>query len=439
MKSIPSEWIGTHPTQSNVPVGNALYPTLLFLLGEVRREINQRLSTDSPTEEELIKLITEIAERFGFDITATERDQILQVLKNDFHTFGILQPLVDDPEVSDIIVRDYATIEIQKSRKNFSTGLCFPSAAHYEAFIERLLHKTGATYSTKQPIADSMYGSLARIHVVHASLCDAGPYLTIRLNRFGSVNTADLERNGLAPRLVLQYLERAAEIGLTTLIVGEVGTGKTTLTRALANKMPSTESILVIEDTPEIRIEHPHVRYLQTRVENIEGEGRVTPSQCIKAGMRMAMNRIIFGEIRDAEAAEAFIDVCASGHPGISTIHARSAAECITRLELFLGRAQPGVAREVLDQQIASAVQVVVHTNICLMTGRRRIVEVREVGPVADGVLRYRTIFQYQPVNGEPVWQIRNRVSAYRDLLGTQLSLHDAPTYLCLDDEEELQ
>jgi pilus assembly protein CpaF len=205
--------------------------------------------------------------------------------------------------------------------------------------------------------------------------------------------------------------------GLTLMIVGEVGTGKTTLARALAAAVPADESILVIEDTPEIRLEHPHVRYLCTREANTEGTGRVAPSECIRAGMRMAMNRIIFGEIRDAEAAEAFIDVCSSGHPGLSTIHARSAAETITRLELFLGRAQRGVLRAVVAEQIATAVQAIVFVNICKETGRRRIIEVKEIGPVADGVIRQRDIFRYQVQRGVPSWRVINRVSAHRELL----------------------
>jgi pilus assembly protein CpaF len=131
----------------------------------------------------------------------------------------------------------------------------------------------------------------------------------------------------------------------------------------------------------------------------------------------MAMNRIIFGEMRDAEAAEAFIDVCASGHPGLSTIHARSAAEAMTRLELFLGRAQRGVVRQVLSEQIATAVQVIVYVDICAATGRRRVMEVKEIGPVADGVIRQRDIFQYHVHHGIPSWRVVNRVSAHREML----------------------
>jgi pilus assembly protein CpaF len=200
--------------------------------------------------------------------------------------------------------------------------------------------------------------------------------------------------------------------------------------------VPPHESILVIEDTPEIRLEHPQVRYLTTREANTDGAGRVSPSECIRAGMRMAMNRIIFGEIRDAEAAEAFIDVCSSGHPGLSTIHAKSASEAVTRLELFLGRAQKGVTQAVVHQQIATAVQVLVFINICSQTGKRRIFEVKEVAGASDGNLRQREIFRYTPKDGTPQWSVVNKVSAFRDALdrtpGTG-SLHELPSVLDLD------
>ena len=254
-----------------------------------------------------------------------------------------------------------------------------------------------------------MIGSFARIHAMHKSVCDSGPYLTIRLNRFSSVSTQDLLQAGLAAKPVIEYLETLVKTGHTILIAGEVGTGKTTLARAVAATIPGSESIIVIEDTPEIRLNHPHVRYITTRDANTEGAGRISPSECIRAGMRMAMNRIIFGEIRDAEAAESFMDVCASGHPGLSTIHARSAADAIGRLELFLGRSQKGVDKRVLTEQIASAVQVVVHLDICRETRCRRIIEVKEIGPFSDGVLRQRDIFRYYVGNGLPTWKIQNK------------------------------
>lgn len=401
----------------------AMSPALSHILHEVRRELgtcgSDRLekNDNNLSGSELEQLINRVAEKLGFELTNYERDELLAQVEAEQQPFGLLQPLVDNPEVTDIVVSNADKITVQQARKNYTTDLSFPNQEAYENFVERLLQRSSASYSTKKPIADGMIGSFARIHAVHRSICESGPYLTIRLNRFSAVSLNDLVQVGLAPQGVVDYLRAIVRCGKTVLVVGEVGTGKTTLVRALAASMPHHESILVIEDTPEIRLEHPHVRYITTREENSDGAGRVTPAQCIRAGMRMAMNRIVFGEIRDAEAAEAFIDVCASGHPGLSTIHARSAAEAVARLELFLGRAQKGVAANILSEQVVTALQVIVHVDICRTTGRRRIMQVRELGAVADGAIRHRDIFRYQFTKGVPVWRVVTKVSTHRDEL----------------------
>ncbi|MCB0329438.1 MAG: CpaF family protein [Bdellovibrionales bacterium] len=393
-----------------------LTPALVHILQEVQRELGTYDSEEAEgsAAPDHFELVQEVAKKLGFELSNFERDQILAQLERDGRPFGVLQELVDSPEISDIIIYNYDQIAFQKARKTYSTDIRFPSQEAYQAFVERLLQRAGTSYSTKKPVADGMIGSFARVHAVHRALCDTGPYVTIRLNRYSSVALDDLISGGLAPEPILRYLSLLICGGHTAFIVGEVGTGKTTLARALAGTVAHEESILVIEDTPEIRLEHPQTRYMTTREENMDGEGRISPAQCIRAGMRMAMNRIIFGEIRDAEAAEAFIDVCSSGHPGLSTIHAKSATDAITRLELFLGRAQRGVSKDVLNQQIGTAVQVIVFVNICKRTGRRRIMEVKEIGAAADGVLRQRDMFAYDKEAATPTWKVLAKASQFR-------------------------
>jgi pilus assembly protein CpaF len=398
---------------SEGPSRASLSPILLHVLQEIQRELSAQKDVVQKPEQ----ILVQVCERLGFTLSSVERDEVLSYIERDEKPFGILQQLVDDPQVSDIIVTDHAKIAVQQGRRNYVTSLRFPSAELYEAFVEKLLQRAGSTYSTKKPIADGMLGSFARVHVVHKSLCESGPYLTIRLNRFSSVGIEDLIQCGLAPREIFHYLQGMVQSGRTVLVVGEVGTGKTTLVRALASAVPHEESLLVIEDTPEIRLAHPHVRYMTTREANSDGAGKVSPSECIRAGMRMAMNRIIFGEIRDAEAAESFIDVCASGHPGVSTIHGRSAAEAVARLELFLGRAQKSAQKTVFTEQIATAVHLIVHVDICKVTGRRRIMDVREIGPVADGALRQREMFKYALQDSLPAWKVCSKLSAHREAL----------------------
>ncbi|RIL12645.1 MAG: hypothetical protein DCC75_00040 [Proteobacteria bacterium] len=405
-----------------------LSPALNHILAEIQRELGYQSGQEEfRSNAELEHLIHTIAARLGFELSSYERDLVLNQIESESKPFGILQELVDDPRISDIIVSDWSKVTIQIGRRNFATDIRFASPESYQNFLERLMQRAGTSCSTRHPIADGMIGAHARIHAVHDSLCDTGPYLTIRLNRFPSVTVGDLEKSGLAPKEIFSYLGGLIEIGRTVLIVGEVGTGKTTLARALAGAIPGDESILVIEDTPEIRLQHAHVRYVTTREENADSAGRISPSQCIRAGMRMAMNRIIFGEMRDAEAAEAFIDVCASGHSGLSTIHARSTLEAVARLELFLGRAQKGASKIVLIEQIATAVQAIVQVDICKYSGKRRIMEIREIGPVADGVLRQREIFRYEySAESKPQWRVQNKLSAHK----AQLESLDKPVCL---------
>jgi pilus assembly protein CpaF len=398
-----------------------LPPALVAILEEVLKEVGLASGTDEAHEVSsdagIAWVLRQVSERLGFELSPYEQTALLAYIEAEQKPFGILQPLIDDPGVTDIIVTHYAKVAVQKGRRTYSTGIQFGSVATYEGYVERILSKAQTTYSTKKPIADGMIGDSYRIHAVHACICESGPYLTIRINRYGSVSVENLQETGIAPQPIFEYLSKLVSTGHTIFVVGEVGTGKTTLVRALAARIPTEESILVIEDTPEIRLAHPQVRYLSTRETNVEGVGRVSPGELIRGGMRMAMNRIIFGEIRDAEAAESFVDVCASGHPGLSTIHARSGLEALTRLELFLGRAQRGVERAVINEQIATSVHVVVFLGICHVTKLRRIMEVIEVGPAAEGVIRHREIFRYRARAGRASWQVVTKVSGYRELL----------------------
>lgn len=427
--------VARHPVASSL-----LSPLLTQVLKDSQREVvylqEKRNCDDLLTSSQINDLVLDSAKKLGFDLSSFERDQVMAWIEIDQKPFGILQELIEDSNVTDVIITGYSSVSIQQGRDNLKTDICFPDQDTYEAFVEKILKKAGGTYSTRQPIADGMIGSYARIHAVHKSISDAGPYVTIRINRFSEISTEQLIQFGAAPSGIFDYLKAVIGCGQTVLVTGEVGTGKTTLTRALASTVSHKESILVIEDTPEIRLEHPHVRYIRTRAVNTDGAGRITPAQCIRAGMRMAMNRIIFGEMRDAEAAEAFIDVCASGHPGISTMHAKSSAEALTRLELFLGRAQKGVIADIIARQISTAVQVIVHVDSCKITGKKRIFEVREIGAAADKVLRQREIFRYEPNNGLPGWKVVNRISNYQEYfsrLGYQISLNSYPAYLELN------
>lgn len=342
----------------------------------------------------------------------------VQVLGSDNRTFGPLQPLIDDKAVTDIVVAGYQDIKVVKGGKTHPVTISLGSQEAYETLVERVLRLADTTYSTSKPIADGIIGDDVRIHAVNPVLCAEGPYLTIRVSRFKTVGANDLVAVGTAPEPIVSYLKQMITGGNTILVAGAVGAGKTTLVRALTSEIPEDGSILVIEDTPEVRVEHPNVRYLHTREANIEGVGLVTMADCIRAGLRMAMNRIILGEIRDAEAAEAFIDVCVSGHPGLSTVHARSGNDALNRLELLLARRQAGVDRSAIRDQIATAVQIVVYLKYCEKTASRRVTEVLEIQPgIGGNPARQQVLFAYDLFDDLPGWRYTQVDSFYHSLL----------------------
>jgi Flp pilus assembly CpaF family ATPase len=222
----------------------------------------------------------------------------------------------------------------------------------------------------------------------------------------------------LAPRVVIEYLASLTRWGhATMLIAGETGTGKTTLLKGLGTQFDPTESIVTVEDTPELNFNHDFLRALVSRPPNVEGIGEVTLQEHIKTTLRMTPNRVILGEMRTPFAAEAFLESAQTGHTGMSTIHARNAKETLVRLESLLGRAQKSVAIDIIRQQIALAVDVVVWMFRDKLSGRPRIGEVIEVGHYVEGSIQIKPIFKFDHSSQSPSWFVESWNSYFEEVL----------------------
>lgn len=389
-----------------------------FILSKAESYVDSLKETSKSNieQQQLSSLINQLESAYDINLSNKDRIKVLESLKHIIFDYGILKDLINNSEINDIIISRHDNISIQKSRQNIKTNLKFASSTQYEAFVESLLKKSNKSCTTSNPIADAAIEPHIRACVTHKSFSPPGmgPLLTLRISRQSEVSMNDLKKSSLAPPIILDYLSHiVSECADTILIAGEVGTGKTTLVKALITSINANEALLIIEDTHEINIEREFTRTLLTREANTEGAGEIKPDKAIKTGMRMAMNRIILGEMRDPAAAEAFIDTCSSGHPGMSTIHAKSASDAIARLELLLSRAERNTDIQTIRKQIANAISVVVFLEIDKKHNQRRISEIIEVHHSSDGAIQVSPILSLSYENDVPTWIMRNGISKF--------------------------
>lgn len=425
------------PRNSKAPLSPLATDVLKIARSELGRDSEQHaLGADAvATERAVAAAIDKAIAENGGQLSEVERADLIVHLRTDLVGWGVLQSLIDDPDVTDIHVYDYKTVVCQRGKVSYPTGLHWPTHEAYTAFIDRLLLKLGKSLSTQQHTVDGAFESGIRVCVVHNSVCvGCGPLLSVRVPRLSRVTLDNLIGFGLAPRLVIDYLASLTRWGhATMLIAGETGTGKTTLLKALGTQFGPGESIVTVEDTPELNFDHPFLRSLVSRPPNVEGVGEVTLQEHIKTTLRMTPTRVILGEMRTPFAAEAFLESAQTGHTGMSTLHARNARETLVRLESLLGRAQKSVAIDIIRQQIALAVDVIVWVFRDKESGRPRIGEIIEVGHFVEGTIQVKPMFRYDHSRGHPAWVVESWNSFFDGVLSADgIRLGDATPTLDL-------
>ena len=403
-----------------------LSPLASTVLREARRELgtdsslqHAQGSGQSVSEEAIASAVDRVIRKRGESIDDIERANIIIHLQKDLMGWGVLQPLVDNREVTDIHVYDYQTVVLQRGKCSEITGLHWPNKQAYIAFIDRLLMRLGKSLTTQQHTVDASFPNGIRLCAVHESVCGArGPLLCIRVPRIVDVSLEGLVSYQVAPPLIVNYLACLVRSGAATIMVaGETGTGKTTLLKCLGTQFGPDESIIAVEDTPELNFQHPFFRSLISRPANAEGVGEVTLQEHIKTTLRMTPTRVLLGEMRTPYAAEAFLESAQTGHVGMSTIHARNARETLVRLESLLGRAQKSVSMDIIRQQIALAVDSVVWMFREKGSGKIRIGEVIEVGHFVEGVIQIRPMFKLMETGENPSWRVESWSSNFDHVL----------------------
>ena len=431
---------GTQTRSTATGVGGTrsqLSPLASTVLREARRELGSDYNLQQAQaagqaigEASIALAVDKVLKKRNETLDDIERANVIIHLQKDLMGWGVLQPLVDNREVTDIHVYDYQTVVLQRGKQSETTGLHWPNHQAYVAFIDRLLMRLGKSLTTQQHTVDASFPNGIRICAIHESVCGArGPLLCIRVPRMMEVALDNLITYGVAPPLIVKYLASLTKSGLaTTMIAGETGTGKTTLMKCLSTQFGPEESIIAVEDTPELNFSHPYYRSLVSRPANTEGIGEVTLQEHIKTTLRMTPTRVILGEMRTPYAAEAFLESAQTGHVGMSTVHARNARETLVRLESLLGRAQKSVSVDIIRQQIALAVDCVIWLFREKGSGKPRIGEIIEVGHFVEGVIQVRPMFRLVQTGEKPLWRVESWTSQFdKQLAEDGVFLGDSP------------
>jgi pilus assembly protein CpaF len=330
----------------------------------------------------------------GVPLNQMEKDRLVVEIQHETFGLGPLEPLLDDPEISDILVNNSSQVYIERFGKLVKTDICFRDDYHLMQIIERIVSKVGRRIDESSPYVDARLPDGSRVNAIIPPLAIDGPALSIR--RFGlePLKMNDLIRLGALDDRIQKVLEGAVKTRLNILISGGTGTGKTTLLNVLSEYIPYNERLVTIEDSAELHLKQDHVVRLETRPMNIEGRGEVTQRDLLKNALRMRPDRIVIGEVRGGEALD-MLQAMNTGHDGsLSTIHSNSTRDALARLETMVLMAGMDLPERAIREQISSALNIIIQL-VRFSDGSRKIVKVSEVTGMESNTIVMHDVFVF--------------------------------------------
>ncbi|MGH7914203.1 MAG: CpaF family protein [Candidatus Binataceae bacterium] len=338
--------------------------------------------------------IGETLDEDGRLLTEGDRARLVEDVKNELLGLGPLELLLRDDDVTDIMVNGCDHVYVERQGKLHETGIHFHDDQHLMLIIDRIVSQVGRRVDESSPMVDARLRDGSRINAVIPPLAIDGPALSIR--RFGKKRYSIddlLAKESISPEMVA-LLQAVVKARLNLLVCGGTGSGKTTMLNCLSSFVPSDERIVTIEDSAELSLQQTHVVRLETRPPNLEGKGEVTARELVRNTLRMRPDRIIVGEVRGAEVFD-MLQAMSTGHDGsIATIHANSSRECLGRLEMMMLLSGFSIPQRAMRQQIASAINIIVHVSR-LSDGSRRMMKISEVTGMEGEAIMMQDLFEF--------------------------------------------
>jgi pilus assembly protein CpaF len=382
--------------------GDSVRPELF----DVRRRLHSRLAQELGSilyqqdigVERLTRLVRENLTRLLAEETTpmskSERDRLLDDLQSDVLGHGPIEEFLDDPNITEIMVNGPSEIWVESEGRIFKTNRRFADENHLRSVIDGIVGRIGRRVDEASPMVDARLLDGSRVNAVIHPVAIEGPFLTIRKFSKEPLADGDLVRFGTITPTVAEFLRQCVAGRMSMIISGGTGAGKTTSLNVLSSYIPANERIVTVEDAVELRLDQPHVVSMEYRPPNIEGKGEISIRDLVRNALRMRPDRIIVGEARGAEALD-MLQAMNTGHEGsISTIHANSPRDVLSRLETMVLMAGVDLPLRAIREQIASAVDLIVHQSR-LKDGSRRVTHVTEVTGMEGDVITLQDIFTF--------------------------------------------
>jgi pilus assembly protein CpaF len=350
-------------------------------IGEVRKTI--------------LELFEQILSEENIILTRSERERLFEQIAAEILGLGPLQPLLEDDSITEIMVNGAKNIYVERKGKLHRVPISFESDEHVTRIIDRIVSPIGRRIDESSPYVDARLPDGSRVNAVIPPLSLVGPVLTIRKFFKNPITIEQLLDFGTITPEALQFLKACVEARLNVIISGGTGSGKTTLLNILSSFIPSDERIITIENAAELQLRQEHVVTLESRPANIEGKGEVTIRDLVVNSLRMRPDRIIVGEIRDGAALD-MLQAMNTGHDGsMTTAHSNGPRDTLARLETMALMAGVDLPMRAIREQIASAVDLIVHEER-MRDGSRKIVNVTEVSGMEGDVITTTDIFLFE-------------------------------------------
>jgi pilus assembly protein CpaF len=336
-----------------------------------------------------------ILEQAKVKLPEVTHNQILQQVMDDLLGFGPIQDLLDDPEVTEIMVNGPKNIYVERKGRLSRADTAFDNDEHVLRLIERIVQPLGRHVDADSPTVDARLPDGSRVNAVVGPVAIDGPSITIRKFSKDKLQVADLIRFGSLTEGMAEFLRACVIARFNILISGGTGSGKTTLLNVLSGYIPENERIITIEDAAELQLQQDHVMRMETKSANPEGRGAVTIRDLVRNSLRMRPDRIVVGECRGGEALD-MLQAMNTGHDGsLTTLHANAPRDALARLETLVLMAGMELPIKVIRQQISSAVDLIVQITR-LKDGQRKVTAVTEVGGMEGELVILTDIFKFE-------------------------------------------